>query len=165
MCLLLVECAYCLWNVSVNCLPSSLSLLLCWLLVECVDCLWNVPIVCGMFRWICVYPPRLACSCVGCLWNVFIACGMCLLLVEYVSCFFVYLPRLACSCVGYLWNVSIACGMCQLQNHAYHSGEDDILTNACSPPKAGKNSPPHEPSDSCRGKSDMFLKLCSLPRE
>ena len=40
---MLVECYYCLWNVTIAC-----GMLL--LLVECYDSLWNVTIACGMLR-------------------------------------------------------------------------------------------------------------------
>ena len=67
MLLLLVECYYCLWNVSIAC-----GMLV--LLVECYYCLWNVSIACGMLL--------LLVECYSCSWNGTIACGMLLLRVD-----------------------------------------------------------------------------------
>ena len=81
MLLELVECYYCLWNVTIAC-----GMLL--LLVERNYCLWNVTIACGMLL--------LRVECYYRLWNATIACGMLTLLVECYYC---------------LWNVASACGM------------------------------------------------------
>ena len=48
MLLLLVECYYCLWNVTIACGKFTIACGMLLLLVECYYCLWNVTIACGM---------------------------------------------------------------------------------------------------------------------